>query len=1233
MFQRLLIRRRSAFRLPPFSLDTLKAQLNLPALQDIETISVYSLYNAPEDISTAIRQVFTDPVSDEVIDKLPQTDGCIIVEPLPGQFDQRADSAEQCLQLISPNFAHTKVRSAIAYLISGNIEADGLQRLKHYLINPIESREKDLSQTELPVPHAPPATPRYPELLTLSGDALAAWHKDHGLAMTLADLVLVQAHFQSENRAPTETEIRVLDTYWSDHCRHTTFATQLENIRFPENPLGKAMRADYDSFIAQRRAVYGNAQADRRPITLMELATIDAKYLKSQGKLDDVEFSAEVNACSIFIDVTEDQSKRQWLLQFKNETHNHPTEIEPFGGASTCIGGAIRDPLSGRAYVYQAMRLSGSADPREAIAETLAGKLPQIVIAQRSAAGASSYGNQIGLATGQVVEVYHDGYKAKHMEVGAVVAAVPAEHVRREEPAAGDLVILLGGATGRDGCGGATGSSREQHGDSLTESAAEVQKGNPPEERKLQRLFRKAAFAQKIKRCNDFGAGGVSVAIGELAAGIAINLNAVPVKYQGLSGTELAISESQERMAIVIDKQDFDSIAELAAGENLSAAIIAEVTAEPVLSMHWQGDEIVRLSRAFLDSNGAPSIQTEVSVPASLPAPAPAADWHSALTAQLQELAHSDQRGLGDRFDFNVGASCVLMPYGGRFHATPSEASVYKLPTDAATDTASILAYGFDPDLSEASPYHGAIAAVTEAAARLIAVGGDLRRAHFSLQEYFPKLGADPERWGLPAAALLGAHHALSGIERAAIGGKDSMSGSFNQLDVPPTLIAFAVAPASAARTVSAEFKTAGNQIYWLRCPQDELGRPDFNAFKENNLFIQEALDEGIIRSIRSVRRGGIIQAIYEAAIGSRIGADIDHLDDPNLAEYGGFLISSDGGLGIAANLIHLGYTTDNAELNINGRRETLENLQKLQQTLHDVYPLNPAKTEGTAASVKPAPLPKARPISSLAASPRVCIPVFPGTNSELDTARAFAKNGGIPLETVIRNRSQNDIQASLQELEADLKTSQIFVLSGGFSAGDEPDGSGKFIANILFNPQIRDAVHEFLARDGLILGICNGFQALIKSGLLPHGSIQNPTAADPTLTHNRCGRHIARIATTIICNNHSPWLSEFAAGEAHSMPLSHGEGRFVCTPETFEQLSKNGQIAAQYADPRSLAPSMNPKHNPNGSSYAVEAITSPCGRILGKMGHSERWQENLYKNHPGYRPQNIFRAGIRAFK
>ena len=1240
MHQRLYIEKRPEFADDYALTERLKTRLDLTGLQRVRRLAVYDLYDCPEALlAAAISRVFSDPVSDEVRDALPKADFTLVIEPLPGQFDQRADSAMQCLRLLDDAFAPTVVTSAQAWLFEGTLDEAARAKLRQHLINPIDSREKNLAETALPPHHPAAPVPRYDGFTALDADGLAAWHAAQGLAMTLADLQLVQKYFRAEQREPSETEIRVLDTYWSDHCRHTTFATALHDIAFPQTDFGAALAADFADYEAQRQAVYG-ARAAARSYTLMDLATIDAKYQRAQGNLQEVEISAEVNACSVYIDVDEDGKTRPWLLQFKNETHNHPTEIEPYGGAATCIGGAIRDPLSGRAYVYQALRISGSADPREPYAATLPGKLPQAVIAEGAAAGASSYGNQIGLATGQIVEYYHEGFKAKHMEVGAVVAAVPAENVRREEPAAGDLVLLIGGATGRDGCGGATGSSRAQHGGSLQESAAEVQKGNPPEERKLQRLFRNPEFSRRIKRCNDFGAGGVAVAIGELADGLDINLDAVPVKYQGLSGTELAISESQERMAVVIAAEDHAAMQALAAAENLTASHVATVTADATLTMHWQGDTIVRLKRDFLDSNGAANAQHGVRIaePDDSASPLTVAsekNWVDALKAQLATLAHADQKGLGDRFDHSVGAACVLVPYGGRYQRTPIEASVYQLPTEGRTHTASILAHGYNPAVSAWSPYHGGLLAVVDATARLVACGGNAETAHYSLQEYYRRMGAEADNWGQPYAALLGAHHALAALGRAAIGGKDSMSGSYHNLHVPPTLIAFAVGAVDVRRVISPEYKDKGHQLYWLRCPQDALGRPDLKAFAANNRFLFEAIGEGNVKSIRAVRHGGILQALYESAIGNGIGVHIDQLEDSFAPEYGGYLISSDGGLGIADNLQHLGFTTDSGKLEINGQSAAIKDLYAIASaTLASVYTLYESVGEATRVPLATAKDAQRCPrtVSGIA-TPRVCLPVFPGTNSELDTARAFRKNGGDVIETVICNQNRDALDASLQAFADHLANSQILVLAGGFSAGDEPDGSGKYMANVLANPRIADAIAALLARDGLILGICNGFQALIKSGLLPGGKIAAPVPGDATLTHNRIGRHIARIATTVVANNHSPWLADFQIGEAHSVNFSHGEGRFTASDAVLKTLIKNGQIAFQYAAPGDLAPSMSPKHNPNGSLYAVEGITSPCGRILGKMGHSERHQHHGQQNYPDFRAQNLFAAGIKAFK
>lgn len=1244
MLQRIFVRKKSFFRDSISIVKILKAQLDLPNLLSIETLCLYDLH-FPDGSTTGIpdeviSRIFADPVTDDVLENLPETDFSFVIEPLPGQFDQRADSAEQCLALVAAEYADISVRSAICYLVAGNLTEEQQERLKNYFLNPIETRQKDLSETELPLV-LPPAQVRVLEgFLSLSDEQIPLFLQTENLAMSERDLALVRDYFQKIRRNPTETELRVLDTYWSDHCRHSTFSTVLQSIIFPDTEYGAAMQADLVDILGKRQTIYGK-EAETRPLTLMDIATVDAKYLHKIGNLDDVEFSEEVNACSVKVMVSDGASEKPWLLQFKNETHNHPTEIEPFGGAATCIGGAIRDPLAGRAFVYQALRISGSADPRQNISETLSGKLPQRVIAEKSAMGNSSYGNQIGLATGQVVEFYHQGYQAKHLECGAVVGAVPMEQVCREEPAAGDLVLLIGGATGRDGVGGATGSSRSQSQNSLTQSAAEVQKGNAPEERKLQRLFRNPNFSKKVKRCNDFGAGGVAVAVGELARGLLINLDAVPLKYQGLSATEIAISESQERMAVVIKRADLDEMIALAAAENLTAVAIAEVTKDEKLVMLSAGKKVVEIDRAFLDTNGAKNYQAEVRI--DNPQTQAAGEknlWIDELRDRISNLEYADQRGLGDRFDYSVGAGCVLKPYGGKNNATPSEASVYALPTEEnPCQQASILAYGFNPNIAANNPYLAGVLAVTEAAARYVASGGDIAKIRFSLQEYFPKLGSDPRRWGLPTAALLGAHYALSKLNTAAIGGKDSMSGSFERLDVPPTLIAFAVGLVNIANVVSAEFKAANQQVYLLRTPKDKFGRPDFQEFLNNAKFIERATADGVLRSIRSVKNGGLIQALYECSIGNRIGCLIEFLPkefDPLADDYGSFLISADAGLGVNANLIHIGHTISDASLQIAGISADVNELRKIHmETLSSVYPLHPpynAADEEATKQVKAQTLPNLRPITVKTSEVRVCVPVFPGTNSELDTARAFRLAGGKIEEAVICNRNREDIAASLTNFAEKIRNSQILVFSGGFSAGDEPDGSGKFIANVLFNSQISDAISDFLNKDGLILGICNGFQALIKSGLLPYGEIKTPPENAPTLTNNTIRRHISRICATVVANNSSPWLTAFKQGDIHDLAFSHGEGRFVAPPETIKELITNGQIATQYADPERGNPSMQPIHNPNGSFLAVEGITDSTGRIFGKMGHSERYRPGLYKNQPNFRPQDIFSPVIRLF-
>lgn len=1217
----------------------------LPQIQNLRQFNIYDIYNCPEELlPLAIERVFSDPVTDDVLEALPEGAYTLAYELVPGQFDMRADSAKKCLQALDPRFADVQVFSAQALVfIDGEFDLDAQRQIKSNLVNPIECRLKDLNRLEMPKALQAPQVEYYNQFNDLTQEELKVWREEQGLAMNFVDLYMVQLHFKSIRRPPREAEIRALDTYWSDHCRHTTFGTVIKNIDFPSGALGRVLEQEFKRFQEIQRFV--GIEEPERGFSLMDLAVIDTKYQRKKGNLADVEFSKEINACSVKVEVEEEEGQsREWLLQFKNETHNHPTEIEPFGGAATCVGGAIRDPLAGRAYIYQAARISGGADPRQPIQDTLKGKLPQRTIAQESAKGYSSYGNQIGLATGQVTEFYHEGYLAKHMELGAVVGAVPLDHVQRAEPVAGDLVLLVGGATGRDGCGGATGSSKAQNQQSIELAGAEVQKGNAPEERKLQRLFRNKAFAEKIKRCNDFGAGGVSVAVGELADGIKINLDAIPVKYAGLSGTELAISESQERMAIVIAPEHKELMLKLAEEENVEATEIAVITDDRTLTMIWQGDEIVSLSRDFLDTNGAPAYQERVQLPeVNLEALCPVSNdenWEALFHEQLKSLKFADQRGLGDGFDHSVGASCVLLPYGGKTQRTPIEASVYLLPTDLQSPTASVLAHGFNPDVSAVSPYHGGLLAVIEATAKVVACGGDATKIHYSLQEYFRRLGDVPENWGQAVAALMGAHHALQALERAAIGGKDSMSGSYHDIHVPPTLVGFAVTTIDAKKVVSPEFKKAGHHVYWLRCPTDEFHRPNLETFKWNNEIIKNI--RPVLQSARAIRHGGIVQALYEACLGNKIGVYVPRGRDLFKAEYGSYLISTNEPLDMEKipHLEYLGMTMERPDLEIDFKRQPIEALYEMASaTLKEIYPLYPDEQEQqriTEASqpLKLATTPKSYAMPNIKiAQPRVALPVFYGMNSELDTARAFKRNGAVVQETVIRNRDFTALEESLSVLAKQIQNSQIFVLSGGFSAGDEPDGSGKFIANILGSPRIKDALEDLLRRDGLILGICNGFQALIKSGLLPNGNLEKPVAeGSATLTHNLIGRHISRVATTVVANNHSPWLRDFKIGEMHDVDFSHGEGRFISSPEVLEALLKNGQIAFQYAHPDTGEPSNHIHHNINGSLYAVEGLISPCGRILGKMGHPERYQPYTHANYPDFRPQNIFRAGVSAF-
>lgn len=1208
--------------------------INVP-ITNIQVVNVYDFFNMPEEyLPRVVEWTLSDPGCKEPIDAIPDCRYWFAYEYIPGQFDQRADSTEMCLMLTAPKATEARVFTSkiLCFDADRELSEEEKKRLRDFFINPLSERIKDLDAAILPTErqyerseYDEKALVCYKHFNQLEDSELEAWRQEYRLAMTVEDLKLVRDYFRSENRAPSEAEIKILDTYWSDHCRHTTFATELEDIRFPASPYGDALRKDFDGFLTA---------LGREHWSLMDLATIDAKTLRRAGALEDVEFSEEINACSVRIDVDEDGQDKPWLLQFKNETHNHPTEIEPYGGASTCIGGAIRDPLAGRAYVYQATRISGSADPREPVAATLPGKLPQRVIARGSALGASSYGNQIGLATGQVQEYYHEGYKAKHLELGAVVGATPADHVQRQRPAPGDLVLLLGGLTGRDGCGGATGSSQVQNQQSLSVSMAEVQNGNAPEERKLQRLFRQKDFATKIKRCNDFGAGGVAVAVGELADGLDIDLDLIPVKYEGLTGTELAISESQERMAIVIDPADEAEVKRLAAAENLLATVIATVSAEKTLKMRWQGQEIVHLRREFLNSNGAKNVQKGVQLPDLRPRPAPpgSASFGENLRTLLRTPGLADQRGLGDRFDHSVGAGAVLIPYGGATQRTPSEANVYLLPTTTRTTTASILAHGFNPQESAANPYLGGLYAVVEATARLVACGGKADKAHYSLQEYFQRLEQDPQRWGQVVAALLGAHHGLKALGRAAIGGKDSMSGSFGDLHVPPTLVAFCVGTVNAKKVISPEFKRAGDYVYWLRCPADELGRPDMKVFAANNKYIHQNNKKW--QSVRAIRAGGVALALYESALGNNLGVQLERGEDLFAAEYGGYLLSLSERLPDRDNLVLLGRTTAEAGLNYRDEALPLAELYEIStSTMDEIYPLYPEPDDRPAPELAHRPQPL-RPLATKRAEPRVCLPVFFGMNSELDTAQAFAEAGAVVQETVFCNRRHsNDLEESIGRLVAHMDNSEIFVLSGGFSAGDEPDGSAKFIVNVLNNPRLREALERFRQRDGLILGICNGFQALLKSGFFLNGQPERaPELGIANLVDNRIGRHISRIATTVVANNHSPWLRDFAIGQAHDVEFSHGEGQFVATAELLKRFVDQGQVAFQYADPATLRPSYQVQHNPNGSLGAIEGLLSPCGRILGKMGHSERQRPDSHRNFPDLRRQDIFSQGVRAF-
>ena len=1210
-------------------LNELRNLVGIKALTAVRVINRYDVENIDKALFLkAIRTIFSEPQLDMVSDTLNVSEGTVFaVEPLPGQFDQRADSAAQCIQLQSQGDRPT-VRSAKVFVLSGALSEEDVAAVKKYVINAVESREASLEKPEtLAIEYSIPETVATVTGFTaLDETGLSELLDSLALAMDLDDLKFLQNYFRDEeHRDPTITEIRVVDTYWSDHCRHTTFSTHIDNVKIDD----EAVKAAYERYLAARIEVYGEEKASKRPQTLMDIATIAGKTLKKRGMLPELDESEEINACSIHVNATVNGEEQDWLLMFKNETHNHPTEIEPFGGAATCIGGCIRDPLSGRAYVHQAMRVTGAGDPRASLKDTIPGKLPQRKLCQTAAAGYSSYGNQIGLATGHVAEIYHDGFVAKRLECGAVVAAAPAYNVRRERPAPGDVIILLGGRTGRDGIGGATGSSKSHNMKSLTTMASEVQKGNAPEERKIQRLFRNAEVTRLIKRCNDFGAGGVSVAIGELADGLRIDLDAVRKKYDGLDGTELAISESQERMAVVVAPEDADRFIAFAESENLEAYRVAVVTEEERMVMSWKGQTIADLSRAFLNTNGADK-HTEVEVNKK-----DLSALSKALYGDLREMAGdlktASRRGLVERFDGSIGAGSVLMPFGGKTQKTPAQAMAAVLPVlpGQKTDQASVMAWGLDPDTMCVDPYTGARASIYTSISKLVAAGADYKDAYLTLQEFFEKLRQESTRWGKPFAALLGAFDAQLELNAAAIGGKDSMSGTFLDKDVPPTLISFAIAPIKASDVLSPEFKGAGHPVY-LFAPRDNTADSQKAAWESFHALSKA----GKIKAAYAVENG-IAEAIMKMSFGNEIGFTATNKDfcDWHMPAHYGFIVAELAEETNAPYALKLGETTEKAEIVLQGDRASIAELLALNEgVLENVYPTNAPAKETAAPTFQYEGGSIAAPAIKCA-RPKVLIPVFPGTNCEYDSARVVEEAGAEADIVVIRNLTADDVSRSVECVSKKLSESQMVFIPGGFSGGDEPDGSAKFITAFFRNPEIKEQVSTLLdRRDGLMLGICNGFQALIKLGLVPYGKIIDTDENCPTLTYNIIGRHQSKLVRTRICTNKSPWLAEASVGEIYTVPISHGEGRFLASDELIAKLAENGQIATQYVD-LSGAPSMDTSFNPNGSIAAIEGITSPDGRVLGKMGHSERIGENLYRNVDGKYDLGLFRSAVKYFK
>ena len=1205
----------------------LKNLLGIGGLTSVRVLNRYDAENiTPELFDEAVRSVFSEPQLDMTFAELPKQGGETVfaTEYLPGQFDQRADSAAQCIQIISQG-ERPIIRTARVYLLGGDLSEGDLAQIKKYVINPVEAREATLELPEtLTVQYEIPS-----EVATLEGflafdrAGLERFVRDYGLAMDADDISFCQDYFKTEGRAPTVTEIRMIDTYWSDHCRHTTFNTTIDSVKFED----ALLQETYDDYLATRRAL-----GRTKPVNLMDIGTLAAKYLRASGKLDKLDESEEINACTVKMDIEVDGKQEPWLLLFKNETHNHPTEIEPFGGAATCIGGAIRDPLSGRSYVYAAMRVTGAADPTVPVADTIPGKLPQRKIVQTAAAGYSSYGNQIGLATGIVDELYHPGYAAKRMEIGAVIAATPAENVRRERPEDGDVVILLGGRTGRDGIGGATGSSKAHDSHSVETCGAEVQKGNAPEERKLQRLFRNAEACRMIKRCNDFGAGGVSVAVGELADGLDIDLNAVPKKYEGLDGTELAISESQERMAVVVEARDVERFCTLASTENLEATVVARVTAEPRLKMHWNGKTIVDISREFLDSNGAekhiditPAKMQDYQKPA-------VEDFVGGYRALVSNLNVCSKRGLSERFDSTIGAGTVLMPFGGKHQKTPIQAMVHKISVEEKhTDACSYMAWGYNPYITSASPYHGAYLAVVESVCKLIATGASFEDVYLTFQEYFEKPLKDGSRWGKPLAALLGAFRAQKELGIAAIGGKDSMSGSFERLDVPPTLVSFAVTTGNTGEVISNDAKAAGHKLICLAPKYGEDGLPVAASLLETFQRVTALMRAGKVYAAYTPTFGGIAEAVYKMCIGNGLGFRFDKsMCNRAIFEYsyGVFLLEVD----TDTEGMLVGHITDDGKISRGEEEIFLSELEPLYEgKLEGVYPMleraDAKKLETfsyTESNIK-APAIKV-------AKPKVLIPVFPGTNCEFDTAKVMRDAGADARIFVINNLTPDGISHSVEAFAKELATSQMVFIPGGFSGGDEPDGSGKFIMAFFRNAAIREGVSDLLdKRDGLMAGICNGFQALIKLGLVPYGKILDTDENCPTLTFNRISRHQSKLVRVRVASNKSPWLKGTEVGEVYTVPISHGEGRFLASDELIRQLAANGQIATQYVDFEGAATD-DIRFNPNNSAFAIEGITSPDGRVFGKMGHSERIGTGLYKNVDGQYDMRLFASAVKYF-